>query len=123
MGATTRWIFLGGCHRNHSLLKARDAGKGRNMKFEERIDGDYRIYAGALDVLRGDGYIAAVVVSCTSSPHTKGHEVFRDESLACGHRWPSADEALMFALCKAREWIAHQRQHALKRCDQRALQV
>lgn len=90
------------------------------MKFEERVDGDYRIYAGALDVLRGDGYIAAVVVNRTSAPHTKGLEVFRDESLACGHRWPSADEALLFALCKAREWIGHQHPHAPKRGDQRA---
>lgn len=90
------------------------------MKFDERLDGDYRIYAGALDGLRGDGYIAAVVVSCTCSPHTKGLEVFRDESLACGHRWPSADEALRFALCKAREWIAQQHQRVPKRCDQSA---
>ena len=73
------------------------------MKFDERLDGDYRIYAGALDVLRGDGYIAAVVVSRTCEQHARGREVFRDESLACGHRWPTADEALMFALCKARE--------------------
>ena len=93
------------------------------MKFEERVDGDYRIYAGALDVLRGDGYIAAVVVSRTTSQHAKGLEVFRDESLACGHRWPTADEALMFALCKAREWIGHQRPHSPKLGDQRAMQA
>ena len=89
------------------------------MKFDERLDGDYRIYAGALDVLRGDGYIAAVVVSCTCSPHTKGLEVFRDESLACGHRWPTADEALMFALCKAREWIGQQQLILQKLADRR----
>ena len=93
------------------------------MKFEERVDGDYRIYAGALDVLRGDGYIAAVVVNRTGSQHAKGQEVFRDESLACGHRWPSADDALMFALGKAREWIIHQRQHLPKHGDQPAMQA
>jgi len=93
------------------------------MKFEDRIDGDYRIYAGALDVLQGDGYIAALVVSRTSPRHAKGQEVFRDESLACGHRWSTADEALMFALCKAREWIGHQRQHLPKLGDQRAMQA
>jgi hypothetical protein len=93
------------------------------MKFDERIDGDYRIYAGALDVLRGDGYIAAVVVNRTSKLHTKGLEVFRDESLACGHRWSTADEALMFALCKAREWIGHQREHVPTLGDQPAMQV
>jgi len=79
------------------------------MKFEERIDGEYRIYAGALDVLRGDGYIAAVVVTRVGAHKTKDQEVFRDESLACGHRWPSADDALAFALGKAREWVGSER--------------
>ncbi len=86
------------------------------MKFDERIDGDYRIYAGALDVLTGDGYIAAVVVNRVVEAKAKTREVFRDESLACGHRWKSADEALMFALCKAREWIAVDRQHTSDFC-------
>lgn len=79
------------------------------MKFEERADGDYRVYAGALDVLRGDGYIAAVVIHRMPAPQAKGLEVFRDESLACGHRWSSADDALAFALCKAREWVSSER--------------
>ena len=75
------------------------------MKFDERVDGDYRIYAGALDVMQGDAYIAAVVISRVHGANTPAREVFRDESLACGHRWMTADEALMFAVCKAREWI------------------
>jgi hypothetical protein len=82
------------------------------MKFEERVDGEYRIYAGALDVLRGDGYIAAVVVVRMGAQKAKDQEVFRDESLACGHRWPSADEALSFALSKAREWVCTERLRA-----------
>ena len=93
------------------------------MKFEERVEGDYLIYAGALDVLRGDGYIAAVVVHRTSRRHSRGQEVFRDESLACGHRWPSADEALMSALCRAREWITQQGRQVSERPDRRALQA
>ena len=93
------------------------------MKFEDRIDGDYRIYAGALDVMQGDGYIAAVVVNRIASHPAKAQEVFRDESLACGHRWGSAEEALMFALCKAREWIGHQRQHVSTLDGQRAVQA
>jgi hypothetical protein len=93
------------------------------MKFEERIDGEYQIYAGALDVLQGDGYIAAVVVNRTSLRHARGQEVFRDESLACGHRWSSADEALMFALCKAREWIGQQGRQAPQLSGQRAMQA
>lgn len=83
------------------------------MKFEERVDGEYRIYAGALDVLRGDGYIAAVVVVRMGAQKAKDQEVFRDESLACGHRWPSADEALSFALSKAREWVCTERLRAM----------
>lgn len=79
------------------------------MKFDERLDGDFRIYAGALDVMQGDGYIAAVVISRVQSARGAAREVFRDEGLACGHRWMSADEALMFALCKAREWIVIER--------------
>lgn len=93
------------------------------MKFEERIDGDYRIYAGALDVMSGDGYIAAIVISRVTGTQAKAREVYRDESLACGHRWMSADEALMFALCKAREWIGTERQRASNLSGQRAMPV
>ena len=82
------------------------------MQFNERVDGEYRIYVGALDAPRGDGYIAAVVVSCMLGAGVKAREVFRDESLACGHRWKSAEEALMFAMCKAREWIGTDRLRA-----------
>lgn len=85
------------------------------MQFNERVDGEYRIYAGALDAPRGDGFIAAVVVSRMLGAGVKSREVFRDESLACGHRWKSADEALMFAMCKAREWIGGDRQRASNR--------
>ena len=34
-----------------------------DMHFDERNEGDYRIFAGALEAAQGDGYIAAVVVS------------------------------------------------------------
>ncbi len=84
----------------------------RIMQFNERVDGEYRVYAGALDAPRGEGYIAAVVVSRMLGTGVKAREVFRDESLACGHRWQSADEALMFSMCKASEWIAADRQQA-----------
>ena len=63
------------------------------MKFDERTDGEFRIYAGALEAPKGDGYIAAVVVSRQRTVGPKPREVFRDESLACGHRWKTADEA------------------------------
>ncbi len=79
------------------------------MTFDERIEGDYRIYAGALEALQGDGYIAAVVINRVRGAKHTLREAFRDESLACGHRWPSPDAALMYALNKAREVINTER--------------
>ena len=32
------------------------------MQFDERIVGDYRIFAGALEAPKGDGYIATTIV-------------------------------------------------------------
>ncbi|WP_425256876.1 hypothetical protein ACPOLB_15355 [Rubrivivax sp. RP6-9] len=77
------------------------------MRFQESHEGDYRIYVGALDAPRGDGYIAAVVVNRVRGvPGTaRQREAFRDDSLACGHRWPDPDEALHYALSRARELI------------------
>jgi hypothetical protein len=81
------------------------------MRFEETHEGNYRIFAGALEAPRGDGYIAALVVNRVHSPGAgtgTGHgirEAFRDDSLACGHRWSSADDALRYAMNKARELI------------------
>lgn len=75
------------------------------MIFDERTEGDYRIYAGALEAPRGQGYIAALVVNRIGDAGHNPREAFRDDSLACGHRWPSAAEALSYALNKARELI------------------
>ena len=76
------------------------------MRFDEQVEGDYRIYAGALDAPHGEGYIAAVVISRLQDvPHGTSPEVWRDDSLACGYRWESADEALRYALTKGCEVI------------------
>jgi hypothetical protein len=79
------------------------------MRFEETHEGDYRIFAGALEAPRGDGYIAALVVNRVNHGGTgagRGHrEAFRDDSLACGHRWTSPEEALRYAVNKARDLI------------------
>ena len=75
------------------------------MIFDERNEGDYRIYAGALEAPRGQGYIAAVVVSRLQGAGKTPREAFRDDSLACGYRWLSPDEALSYALKRAREVI------------------
>ncbi|MBC7716078.1 MAG: hypothetical protein H7143_04015 [Pseudorhodobacter sp.] len=75
------------------------------MNFDEKMEGDYRIYAGAIESIQGDGYIAAVVINRVRGAHNTLREAFRDESLACGHRWASPDDALQYALNKARELI------------------
>ena len=81
------------------------------MHFDERKIGDYRVYTGALEGPQGDGYIAALVVQRERGGTAK--EILRDESLACGHRWPSADAALAYAMGKAQELI---RKQALLTC-------
>jgi len=73
------------------------------MHFQESIEGNFRIYAGALESPRGGGYIAAVVVSPVGKMPMR--EAWRDDSLACGHRWQEPDEALNYALCEARRVI------------------
>jgi hypothetical protein len=75
------------------------------MHFQEFTEGDYRIYAGAMESLRGDGYTAAVVVQRAPPAGPRPRDAYRDDSLACGHRWASADEALTYAVRKAREII------------------
>ena len=81
------------------------------MHFDERDEGDYRIYAGALEEPSG-GYIAAVVVRRVRGVQGAQREAYRDESLACGHRWRSPQEAMVYALDRARELI-HRERHRL----------
>ena len=78
------------------------------MHFDERTEGPYRIYAGAREALQGDGYVAAIVVQQVHSESRTGREVYRDESLACGHRWESPDDALRYAMNRAQEVITTQ---------------
>lgn len=79
---------------------------GNKMHFDERKIGEYRVYTGALEGPQGDGYIAALVVQREQSGSKR--EILRDESLACGHRWPSPDAALAYAMSKAHEIIRKQ---------------
>lgn len=78
------------------------------MHFDERKIGNYRAYTGALEGPLGDGFIAALIVVRESGAGREPVEILRDESLACGHRWPSADAALAYAMGKAREVIRKQ---------------
>ena len=75
------------------------------MQFQEATEGEFRIYAGALESPVGDGFTAALVVQRGSGA---SRDAFRDDSLHCGHRWASADEALCYAVRKARELIRKQ---------------
>ncbi|MBI5718278.1 MAG: hypothetical protein HZC37_11410 [Burkholderiales bacterium] len=95
------------------------------MQFDECFEGDYRIFVGALDAPRGEGFIAAVVVSRLFGAEAPGaddggdaadgnanaprsrraREVWRDDSLACGYRWPTPEAALHYAKNRAREMV------------------
>ena len=75
------------------------------MRFHESSEGDYRIYVGAVEAPRGDGYIAALIVNRERGAVARHSEAYRDESVACGYRWPSPDEAIHYALTRARELI------------------
>lgn len=75
------------------------------MQFNESHEGDYRIFVGAVEAPRGDGYIAALVVNRVRGAVGVHREAFRDDSLACGYRWRSADEAINYAMNRARELI------------------
>ena len=76
------------------------------MHFDERKIGEYRVYTGALEGPKGDGYIAALVVQREQGGAAL--EILRDDSLACGHRWPSPDAALAYAMGKAQDVIRKQ---------------
>lgn len=80
------------------------------MRFQECSEGDYRIFVGALDAPRGQGYIAALIVNREQGAVGSRREAFRDESLACGYRWPSPDEAIHYAIARARELIRNRSQ-------------
>lgn len=75
------------------------------MRFDEGQEGDYRIYVGAVEAPRGEGYIAALIVNRVRGLQGRHPEAYRDDSLACGYRWPSAEEAMQYAMTRARELI------------------
>jgi len=75
------------------------------MRFDEILEGDYRIFVGAVEAPRGEGYLAALVVDGERGASCTRREAFRDDNLACGYRWRSADEALQYAMNRARELI------------------
>lgn len=75
------------------------------MRFEECVEGEYRVFVGALEAPQGQGYTAALILTRLRGPQGRAGEAFRDESLACGYRWPTAEEALAYAKARAREMV------------------
>jgi len=82
------------------------------MHFQEITEAGYRIYVGALESPVGDGYTAALVVQ-PADEAASPHDGFRDDSLACGHRWATAEDAMGYALRKARQFIRSSRAPAV----------
>lgn len=79
-------------------------GREMEMYLEERDEGDYRIYAGALEAGHADGFVAAVVVNrCRGVERPR--EAYRDVSMSGGHRWRDPQAALRYAVARAREVI------------------
>jgi len=78
------------------------------MRFNECREGDYRIFVGAIEAPGGDGYTAALVVERVHNTRAAQAEAFRDESLACGYRWPSAEAAMVYAMNRAKDMVRTQ---------------
>ena len=79
------------------------------MFLDEREEGDYRIYAGALPATQGGGWVAAVVVNRCRGVESP-QEAYRDTSMSGGHRWSDPQAALRYALARAREVIRTERE-------------
>lgn len=84
------------------------------MHFHETTEGDYRIFAGAIEAPARSGYFAALVVNRNDKARSGSSEAFRDTSLAAGYCWPSADAALRYALHRGQEIV--RRRPALLAC-------
>jgi hypothetical protein len=78
------------------------------MHFHERDESGWRIYVGALEA-PGGGYTAALAIERAPGPVRPTacgpHDSFRDDSLACGHRWTTPEDAMGYALRKGRAWV------------------
>ncbi len=66
------------------------------MHFDERDEGDFRIYAGAIESAHGGYTAAAVVKRIRGVPEAV--EIFRDQNMSGGHAWENPERALRFAM-------------------------
>jgi hypothetical protein len=76
------------------------------MQFAEATFGSFRIYVGALEA--AGGFTAALVVRRNEPGADTRPDLFRDDSLACGYCWPTADAALQYAMNRGRELVRRQ---------------
>jgi hypothetical protein len=83
------------------------------MRSDERTEGPYRIVARAIKAPGGKGFLAAVTVKRFDVQTGASCEAFRHESLAGGHRWPSAEAARVMAMAMAEQVIRFE-PHRLK---------
>ena len=80
------------------------------MHFDERDEGEHRIYAGAVETPEG-GYGATAIVMRVRGV-SQPVEIFRDEHLSGGHAWDEPERALQFAM-KAASSILRERARLL----------
>lgn len=73
------------------------------MYFDERDEGDFKIYAGAIEVACGGYAAAAVVKQVRGVPEAV--EVFRDINMSGGHAWEEPERAVQFAMRVATDVI------------------
>jgi hypothetical protein len=78
------------------------------MHSDEVDDGDFRIYAGSLESKLGDGYKASAIVRRVRGVGGTCDGVFREEGIACGHRWATPSEALLYAVTPAAPVVRRQ---------------
>jgi hypothetical protein len=79
-----------------------DGLQENHMHFDERDDGDFRIYAGAMET--PSGYIAAVAVRRLHGGDPT-RVLYRDEAMAGGHVWGQPKDALQYAVLSGQKWI------------------
>jgi hypothetical protein len=76
------------------------------MHFDEMEAGDFKIYTGAMEAPTS-GFRASIVISRVRGV-TPPREVYREENMAGGYTWPSAREALGFAMAAGQRLLKAQ---------------
>lgn len=83
------------------LLDELDVSPSRIYAHDELDAGPFRIYAAAIDT--PEGYVAAAAVCRREQAGMR--EAWRDLDLGAGQRWRRSEDALRFAVARARQLI------------------